>query len=171
VHAIFPAAHAPRRWLPHRCSEMPFDVIAASSWRTASTSRERRTKHGHLEFADRHTDKGSFRRARRLQRRGGDSCTDDPKPFLEELATDSARSLNVYRVSNLACSQRRRSRSERATRVTMVWVENAYIPPTARPIQQRPTSWDLFRFPPKNRCYTQKSFPTLIWDSPGSPAT
>jgi hypothetical protein len=100
VHAISsPAAHAPRRWLHHRCSEMPFDVIAASSWRTASTSRERRTKHGHLEFADRHTDKGSFRRARRLQRRGGDSCTDDPKPFLEELATDSAKSLNVYRVS------------------------------------------------------------------------
>ena len=32
----------------------------------------------------------------------------------------------------------------------MVWVENAYIPPTARPIQQRATSWDLFRFPPKN---------------------
>jgi hypothetical protein len=35
------STHAPRRWLPHRCSGTPFDAIA-SSWLMVSTSGEER---------------------------------------------------------------------------------------------------------------------------------
>jgi hypothetical protein len=42
-HVGRPSTHGPRHCPPRRCSGMPSDAIAASSWRTASTSGGRTT--------------------------------------------------------------------------------------------------------------------------------